>query len=89
MIQPLLTPDPQPATVTVNGAGLLHWGERAKAGEVHIYRMDVKRSAYVLHLLWLDGRTLYQHGQTAGERLTLLRESEKPAAVHRALELFK
>ena len=82
-------PDPQPATVTVNGDGLLHWGERAKMGEVHIYRMEVKRCSYTLHLLWLNGRTLYQHGQQAGERLTPLRESQKPAAMHRALELFK
>lgn len=89
--QPDLTPDPQPKTVTVNGAGLLHWGERAKANEVHIYRMDVKDSSYVLHILWLDGRTLYQHGSApaAVPSYRPLRESQRPAAIQEAFGLFK
>ena len=57
MTQTDLTPDPHPATVTVNGAGLLAYSERAKAGECHIYRMLWKDNAkYVLSLTWLEGR---------------------------------
>ena len=52
--------DTQPATVTVTGTGLLEYGDRARAGELHIHRMDVKKQPvrYVLHLLWLTGRKL-------------------------------
>ena len=64
MTTPDLTPDPHPATVTVNGAGLLAYSERAKAGECHIYRMLWKDNAkYVLSLTWLEGRKLYTHDQ--------------------------
>ena len=64
MTTPDLTPDPHPATVTVNGAGLLAYSERAKAGECHIYRMLWKDNAkYVLSLTGLEGRKLYTHDQ--------------------------
>jgi hypothetical protein len=90
-----LTPDPQPKTVTVNGAGLMHWGERAKAGEVHIYRMTCKSMAvkdngiYEIHLMWLAGRRLHGWNEKPAaepERLTPLTSRQQPTAVHRALE---
>lgn len=88
-----LIPDHHPRTVTVNGTGLLHWGERAKAGEVHLYRMDVKDlGKYVLHMIWLEGRTLYNHGTkpTPSDQPEHrpLRSSQKPAAIQAALKLF-
>ena len=93
-----LTPHPQPHKVTVNGAGLLAWGERAKAGEVHIYRMNLKSTAtkdngiYELHLMWLAGRTLYRWNEkptAEPERITPLTARQRPAAMRQAMELFK
>ena len=64
LIQPELTREPQPAVVTVNGAGLIYWSDRARAGEVHIYQMYWKeKSTYELHLIWLTGRKLYRFNE--------------------------
>jgi hypothetical protein len=77
----------------VNGAGLMHWGERAKAGEVHIYRMTCKSMAvkdngiYEIHLMWLAGRRLHGWNEKPAaepERLTPLTSRQQPTAVHRA-----
>ena len=68
-----LAPDPKPGTVKVNGAGLMHWGGRAKAGEVHIYRMicdGTWNGIYTLSLIWLEGRTMYRHGEKPADNLT-------------------
>lgn len=66
-VQQTLTLEP-PDTVTVNGTGLMEYGERARAGELHIYRMvcDGRRNGvYTLSLLRLDGRRLYGYKQFA------------------------
>lgn len=94
MNQPDLPPDPQPRTVTVSGAGLLHWGGRAKAGEVHIYRMDLSQKHnghYTLHLIWLAGRVLYRHGQQPPQDAALkpTPPQRQHGAMVEALELFK
>jgi len=62
--QPLI-PNDRPEQVTVYGEELLAWHERAKAGEVHIYKMvrGKHNSQYTIFLMWLDGRKLYQCGE--------------------------
>jgi hypothetical protein len=57
--------DVNPLTATVNDAGLMAWGERAKSGEVHLYRMIVKgNGVYLLSIMWLAGRRLYSWNDT-------------------------
>lgn len=55
---PELLPDPHPETVTVTGEGLLAWCARA---DVFIPKMALGKfnGEYVLTLVWLDGRTVY------------------------------
>ena len=93
-----LTPDPQPHKVTVNGAGLLAWGGRARLGEVHFTGMNLKSTAtkdngiYELHLMWLAGRTLYRWNEkptAEPERITPLTARQQPAAMRQAMELFR
>ena len=89
-----LVEDPEPSQVTVNGAGLLAWGERAKAGEVHIYRMITKSPAhYVLSLIWLKGRKTYNFNESPaavaeGVRTAPLRGKTKANAVQMGLGGF-
>ena len=83
-----------PKTVTVNGAGLLAWGARAKAGEVHIYRMvcdGTRNGIYTVSLLWLQGRKLYRHGESAGEpeRTAPLKPNQEHKATMQAMDLFR
>ena len=90
---PDLIPNDRPTTATVNGAGLLAWGERAASGEVHLPRMIVKdNGVYQLTILWLDGRRLYRAGEQAQgepERIKPLAPARAAAATQEAFKLFR
>lgn len=93
MNAPELLPDPQPATITVTGDGLTAYAVRAKSGELHIYKMTLppnRNGVYVLHLLWLNGRTLYNAGQTPPPEIQPpLQAKAREMATAQAMELFK
>lgn len=86
-VQQTLTPEP-PDTVTVNGTGLMEYGARAEAGELHIYRMvcDRRNGVYILSLLRLDGRKLYGYKQFA---TTEMKRETPLASIGQSAELPK